>query len=165
MSYFDGIEVGDKIWTFEFGECEVVELLQHSIKVHYYSNGKNRYSWYEYDGIMSCTDEKRSQTAFWSKPEIIAPPRPFSLENEIKKLKVKKFCDNECNAYIYVCLRNNIIEYNIDRNIRKLGTIYFEKEGINELVKKCKENKVSANELVEMFDKIFVKSEVRINGN
>lgn len=87
--YFDGIKVGDKIWTIENGEC-VVGAVVNSITC-FEAGGR----WYYYDGILM-GQGRRIQSAFWSNPNIIAPPKP--------KKKVEYACwvglshKNNCGA-------------------------------------------------------------------
>lgn len=165
--YFNDIKVGDRIWTFELGEKQV-----NKVKDDFFVIETSGYNWvYDKNGVLlyvsdnlnvsSCYSE-RSQTAFWSKPMF---ELPISLEQELKKLVVKKFIPDEDNATIYISWNNNTIHYTIDNDLEIMGAIYFYREEVEKLIDICKKNRVGALQFNKAFNKVFNKSEVRINGN
>ena len=87
---FSDVKVGDKLWSVRLGECEVVEIdpccgytgiLCRNLGGYteeYYPNG----NYFSDDAVPSL---------YWSRPEIIAPPRP--------KRKVTKTVEAWANVY------------------------------------------------------------------
>lgn len=82
--YFSGIRKGDRIWTIQEGWTEVVNIGEgvdyplQTISNLYTMDGKYKYN-------------DARQSAFWSDPGIVAPPRP----KRMKKVKV------EVRPYVY----------------------------------------------------------------
>src|SRR3990167_8519407 len=68
MSYFDGIKVGDKIWTIQEGWTEVINIRP----AHHYQIETLLMS-YTTDGLFR--EDDKHQSAFWSDPHIVPPPR------------------------------------------------------------------------------------------
>lgn len=84
---FSGVNVGDKLWSMQLGECEVVRVDNDTWP--YVCQGVGGMECYTSDGKVMATDAFPS--LFWSRPEIIAPPKP--------KRKVVKTVDAWANVY------------------------------------------------------------------
>ena len=76
MSYFDGIKVGDKIWTIQDGEVEVREIEKGSA-LPIITTGLR----YTMEGRFLVGD--KHQSAFWSDPHIVAPPKPKRMVKKV----------------------------------------------------------------------------------
>lgn len=88
MSYFDGIKVGDKIWTIQEGWTKVIQVCCETfstVKECYYA-----------DGNFNKNDAH--QSAFWSDPGIIAPPRPKRLVK--KTIEVGPYIHDDGKIYL-----------------------------------------------------------------
>lgn len=75
--YFDGIKVGDKLWSIQLGDCIVMEANHTACDGKYpiyVRNDKDVTASYTQNGFERETEA--AQSLYWSKPEIIAPPRP-----------------------------------------------------------------------------------------
>ena len=90
MIEFKDVKVGDKLWSIQLGECEVVEKMSAvlSCKAHDGNTGQ-----YFYDGTIELSDKARS--LYWSKPEITGGGKP-----EPRKLYAYEFIDDERTGMI-----------------------------------------------------------------
>lgn len=84
---FSSVKVGDKLWSIQLGECEVMGANYNHVVVKRVSSTVDLC--YELDGKHLKGDAH--QSLFWFKPEIIAPPRP--------KRKVTKTLERWVNVY------------------------------------------------------------------
>ncbi len=81
---FSGVRVGDKLWSIQLGDCEVIKIYENS-DLSLYSlglesladNGENEY--YHVSGL--CWDRDLHQSLFWSNPNIISPEKPVESDN------------------------------------------------------------------------------------
>ncbi len=80
MSYFDGIKVNDKVWSFEFGWGNVIEInkdLMYPIVVGFYPSEYRET--YDYNGRSM---DKVNQTLFWDEIKFDIPEKPkIKLKN------------------------------------------------------------------------------------
>lgn len=86
-SDFSGVKVGDKLWSVQLGECEVVRVDSNVWPC--VCQGAGGMECYTSDGKVVATDAFPS--LFWSRPEIIAPPKP--------KRRVVKTVEAWANVY------------------------------------------------------------------
>lgn len=87
-SDFSGVKVGDKLWSVQLGECEVSETSRAGI-YRIFCKSKLSEASYTASGLYS--EEAAVQSLFWSRPEIIAPPKP--------RRKVTKTMEAWANVY------------------------------------------------------------------
>ena len=88
-SDFSGVKVGDKLWSVQLGECEVSLVDDDNT---FYCENADDGSWFNLNGkCISNDDHGHHQSLFWSRPEIIAPPRP--------KRKMVKTVEAWANVY------------------------------------------------------------------
>ena len=122
-SDFSGVKVGDKLWSVQLGECEVTHAPQ---------TDKDRIICcpmycchdslcYSQDGKLM--DNHPVQSLFWSRPEIIAPPKPkrkvinsVSTGGNVRGIRdIRALCDfafKSCNGKpIYA---NVNVEYEVE---------------------------------------------------
>lgn len=87
----EGLKVGDTLYTLFYGYAKVVEINTSPNRVYQIKlkSGCCTNIWITKDGKM--TNNHVEQSVFWSKPDIVAPPRP-------KRLTTKTL---ECFANIY----------------------------------------------------------------
>jgi len=117
MAYFDGIEVGEKVWDFVFGDGKVVELTEDVFIVDFTNNSHTET--YYCDG-KRCYCDKCNQTLFWSeinfktpkRPEIEFKERKYSIDlklDKIYKTKEENYNSSPSNGlYVNGLFRNNI---------------------------------------------------------
>lgn len=90
---FIDVKVGDKLWSFELGECEVTNFsLDKSSDRTYAITAKNQYGhtlFYTFNGRLFV--DSKHQSLFWSEPTIIAPEKP--------KSRVTKTIERWVNVY------------------------------------------------------------------
>lgn len=85
---FRDVKVGDKCWTIQLGDAEIMEINTGDAYPLSIGNVKKTFD-YDLDGKLWKDDKVPS--AFWSTPNIIPPPRP--------KRKVKKVIEGWINIY------------------------------------------------------------------
>lgn len=87
----EGLKVGDTLYTLFYGYAEVVEINTSPDRLYQIKlkSGCCTNIWITRDGKMTSTHVE--QSVFWSKPEIVAPPRP--------KRKVIKTIEGFVNIY------------------------------------------------------------------
>ena len=86
MSYFNGIEVGDKVWSFEYGWGEVVSVDTDIKEIMVAFNVCND-AIYDFKGIK--VDEvEANQTLFWDEIKFEAP-KPPKISLKENKIKIK----------------------------------------------------------------------------
>lgn len=91
-SDFSGVKVGDKLWSVQLGECEVANVDNKDCTFKCEDTNNNLNMWYRRDGTSyDITGPSAHQQLFWSRPDIIAPPRP--------KRKVVKTVEAWINIY------------------------------------------------------------------
>lgn len=97
MSYFDGIKVGDKVWSCAHGECKVYS---HDYVIGLEDNYGRCFSC-DFNGKISTgvdDAELVPQSVFWQKPEIIDKGKPFP---EFKKGDLIEITNIETNKKQY----------------------------------------------------------------
>lgn len=72
--YFQGIRVGDKIWTIQEGWTEVENINKEGDTYQIETTNED----YTIEGKY--LEEDQHQSAFWSDPGIVAPPRPKRMK-------------------------------------------------------------------------------------
>lgn len=70
--YFADAKVGDEVYSLNYGLSEIVSVQPGCLVAEPKDNSRGDFQFY-LDGKTLCDAE---QTVFWSKPEIIAPPKP-----------------------------------------------------------------------------------------
>ena len=91
MNYIEqGIKVGDKVWTIQFGDVRVVDIGKDGPYKILVGVGEIRERYrYTSDGRYWDTDHHPS--LFWSNPNIIPPPKPEPLKYQwLYRLKGSK---------------------------------------------------------------------------
>ena len=74
MAYFDGIKIGDRVWSFDFGWGIVVEINEEfKIPIVVEFDKLEFQDSYNYDGKSM---EELNQTLFWDKIEFDIPKNP-----------------------------------------------------------------------------------------
>lgn len=93
MSYFDGIKVGDKVWSFEFGWGEVVNVEDY-IEVLFESSPES-IGYYDFDGVVVDNEGHRNQTLFWDEIKFEIPEKPaLKLKNDYSDYIDKDYFGN-----------------------------------------------------------------------
>ena len=114
MSYFDGIKVGQKVWSFEYGWGKTIEIEKDYIRVEFLEkNIKSRL--YKFDG--SLFHSQTNQTLFWDKIKFEIPKKQ---KIELKECKYIIDVINENiyydKNYLYRKINNGNIKNGLTRN-------------------------------------------------
>ena len=111
MAYFDGVKVGDKVYSLTDGEGVVVEVDKHVYPI-IVDFGHNHRS-YTMDGFFM--SREASQALYWQKPEIIDKGKPkeplvkgaaywvwlHDDENHERKLRIYSHSENGIDYFFY----------------------------------------------------------------
>jgi hypothetical protein len=71
---FSSVKVGDKLWSVQLGECDVVVVKAGTWNSIVCRNGEGNSEPYHQDGRY--WSEDAAPSLYWSRPEITAPPKP-----------------------------------------------------------------------------------------
>jgi len=100
MAYFDGIKVGDRVWSFDFGWGEVEEIKEEKYILVVFKDEYEHiidYGYYNFDGqkIDNITNFKESlnQVLFWDEVKFEIPKRP---KIELKETEWKINLNDDC---------------------------------------------------------------------
>ncbi len=116
MAYFDGIKIGDNIWSSEYGDVEVREVNENFIIVKYFDNDMNICrSYYDLEGYRlhphTLKRQTKNQTLFWDKIKFEIPKKPKI------KLKECKYLIDPMNYNMVVEIEDEIELLNYDSAI------------------------------------------------
>ena len=153
---FENVKVGDSLYDVCFGwgrvkaincldysdKAHLIEVeFSHMKKFHYSKKGKNL--------DLGC----ENQTLFWDE---IKFDMPFSLENELKKLKRKRYVFNENNVHFVWNNKFDTLEFFTNSICETFNMVYFEQnEDFINFIKKVKENKITREQFFSAYKKVF----------
>lgn len=150
---FRDAKVGDRVWDFLYGYGKVVEVNKDELWVEFQSLyfGKKRV--YTFDGILRGVG--LPQTLFWNEVKLEIPEKPFSLEDELRKLEVVEF-KNEYNNYsIYWSNNFQKIRLTSYSNIEIPMMKYFSKESAYNFKKSINNKKITKEQFFEAYKNVF----------
>ena len=93
---FSGVKVGDKLWSFELGECEVIELLETKFKA---ISPLKEWNYYCFNGKSLYRNGFQTQTLFYSKPEFEPPPKPKRMVKKSREVYMNIYEDGSGDFY------------------------------------------------------------------
>ena len=148
---FKNAQVGDRVWDFLYGYGKVLEVDKDELWVEFESLRIGKKRVYTFDGKLRRVGYP--QTLFWDK---IKFDMPFSLENELMKLKRKKYVFNENNAHFVWNNQLDTLEFFTNSICETFNMVYFEQnEDFMNFIKKVKENKITREQFFEAYKKVF----------
>lgn len=151
MAKFDNVVIGDRLWCSRFGWGEVVNFSEE--KVYLVFGGGLRTDFYK-DGSYISGD--KFPILFWNEyhvPTDEEDVKPFDLEPELRKLKVKEFEFGKENYYL---LYNKFtkIDYSFFSDV-KIPVVYFELESLKEFVARVKDKNITSEQFIKAYNKVF----------
>lgn len=151
---FGNAEVGDRVWDFIY-KWGTITNIDKDLCFPIYVKFDDEYNGQSYTLDGRVTYKQKQQRLFWDEIKFEIPERPFDLEKELKKLKVKEFKkgidnyflawdnDDECifkDTYMY-------IEYPI--------MTYFELDSIREFLNNIRDKKITKKRFFEAYKNVF----------
>lgn len=148
---FRNAETGDKVWDFIYGYGKVLKVDKDELWVEFESFPIDKKRFYTFDGKL--IGAGYPQTLFWDK---IKFDIPFNLENELKKLKRKRYVFNENNAHFVWNNKFDTLEFFTNSICETFNMVYFEpNEDFMNFIKKVKENKVTREQFFKAYSDVF----------
>lgn len=155
---FENVKVGDSLYDvcFGWGRVKAINCLDYSDKAHlievefshmkkfnYSKKGKNL--------DLGCTN----QTLFWDEVKFEIPEIPFSLEDELKKLKIAEY--NSIDASCILVWNNNkdIIVHCYKNEFEAPYLTWFTEESIEKFLKRIECKIITKEEFFETYKKVF----------
>lgn len=156
---FEDVMVGDYLYSPRFGKGVVNEVKEDSFDVvfrEYYAVKKDAVRRFYKDGKYE--DFDKEPTIFWEKPEIkYSTERPFSLEEEMRKLKVKEYNFKEGNRMLNYSHAFNKIVAPSEYKQQNLEVLYFTNESIDEFFEIIRDIEISFEEFEAAYKKVFLE--------
>jgi len=89
MSYFSGVKIGDRVWSFEYGWGVVVDVCEKLFSVDFGSCDNMARINYTFDGKVG---DQVNQTLFWDEIKFILPSKPvITLKFDYSDLITHKY--------------------------------------------------------------------------
>lgn len=155
---FENIKVGDSLYDvcYGWGRVKSVNFLDYSDEVHFLEVEFSHMKKFTYSkkGInldLGC----KNQTLFWDEVKIEVPEKPFDLEDELRKLKIKEFVLEEENIYLAWSNQINKISYFYSNIYETPFLIYFNLDSVLEFLKRVKEKKITKKQFFEAYKNVF----------
>ena len=153
---FRNAQVGDRVWDYE-RNCWGT-IISISKECHYPLKVKldNKYSeelYYTIDGKSSTRNVNPS--LFWNEIKIDIPQKPFNLEKELRKLKIKKYKSNEGNYHLHWDNELKCIKDSVNFTVESPSIIYFTQDSIDNFINKIQFKTISKEEFFSAYKKVF----------
>lgn len=152
---FENAKVGDRVWSFteHWGTVDEIKFDEKYYLLIKFDNG--RVDSYTFDGRSRLSDT--FPTLFWDEIKFEIPEKPFSVEAELRKLKVKEFSRYECNYYL--CWDNyyNKINYLSIRWSEIPATVYYFDycDNLINVIKNINKHKITKEQFFEAYKNVF----------
>lgn len=156
---FKNAKVGDRVWDILKGWGTITSIREDNDYPIRVTSDINTWTIFTLDGKR---DEKDiNPTLFWNEIKYEMPEKPFSLEEELRKLQVKEFKYNDCNYYLRWDSHHNKLDYGYSIMYNIPCVVYFEKHNIEQFVSKVEHQNITRKEFFRVYNNIFGGS---ING-
>lgn len=154
---FEDIRVGDKVFTRQFGWMEVEKVYENEFQTILIRKGHSpRYLWFYKTGMH--TEEDVLPSVFWEKPKLeYIKERPFSLENELRKLRIKEFVPKDDNYSLEYDFSTNAITIDYRFSSISPNAFFFEKKDLDDLCKTISNIEISFKEFETAYKKVFLE--------
>ena len=150
---FSKAKVGDRVWDFIEHWGTIIRIHDKSdfpliIK---FDNKEERI--YKING--QAYGENMTIRLFWDEIKYEIPKKPFDLEEEFKKLRIKEFVTGEANYFLIWDSVFEIIDYDAVGNNEQPNVVYFTKESIDIFLNNIKDKKITKEEFFEAYKNVF----------
>lgn len=155
---FENVKVGDSLYDicFGWGRVKAINCLDYSDKAHlievefshmkkftYSKKGKNL--------DLGCTN----QTLFWDEVKFEVPEKPFSLEDELRKLKIVNFELGKDNTYLAWNYEYEKIDYLLEYDCEIPNHAYFDFDYVTNFLSEVENKEITKEEFFETYKKVF----------
>ena len=108
---------------------------------------------YTFEGKRAETDIMPS--LFWNEVKFEVPKKPFSLEDELRKLEIIEFKFGKNNYSLIWNNKYNIIDFNCLISDQAPLTLYFTRESILNFLKNIDEKNITKEQFLIAYEKVF----------
>lgn len=150
---FRNAKVGDRVWDILKGWGTITSISEDNDYPIRVTSDEHIWTIFTLDGKR--TKEDINPSLFWDKIKFEAPEKPFSLEEEFKKLKVVQFEKNEKNYYLLWENEYGKIEYDYLCYQEYPLMKYFNKKSIDNFMDNIKDKKITKEEFFKTYNKVF----------
>ena len=148
---FDEVKVGDKLYAIGLGEAIVINVDKDSFNV---IGESNIFRTYYKDGKSHIFDIEPS--IFWEKPKLeYIKEKPFDLEDELRKLEIKEFSNEEANYYLLWDNKREQIKYNFINHCQNPLDIYFTDKSLTDFIKNIEDKKITKKQFFTAYRNVF----------
>ena len=150
---FKNAKVGDRAWFFEYGWGTITHVFKDSEYPINFESDTKRICNFTIDGKRAVNDI--NPTLFWDEIKFEIPEKPFNLEDELRKLEIKKFEYDWLNYFLVYDGKGKEITYGYHQDSESPDCIYFSGKGIKRFCEKAKEQKITKEEFFRVYKNVF----------
>ena len=150
---FKNAKVGDRAWFFEYGWGTITHVFKDSEYPINFESDTKRICNFMIDGKRAVNDI--NPTLFWDEIKFEIPERPFNLEEELRKLEIKKFEYDWLNYFLVYDRKDKEITYGYHQHWESPDCIYFSEKSIKRFCEKAKEQKITKEEFFRVYKNVF----------
>ena len=149
---FKNAKVGDRVWDFSksWGIIEKICDDDYPIVVLFENKEIETFT---FEGKYSCSD--LYPRLFWNEIKFEIPEKPFNLEDELRKLEIKKFEYDWLNYFLVYDGKDKEITYGYHQHWESPDCIYFSEKSIKRFCEKAKEQKITKEEFFRVYKNVF----------
>ena len=150
---FRNAKVGDRVWHIRKGWAVIAYIDKSStfsINVRFKDGMSTSFT---IDGKEYSADI--NPTLFWDEIEVSAQEKPFSLEEELRKLKIVKFDGGNNNCYLCWDNCRGRIKYCNSYWDEFVNYKFFSESSINNFLDNIKDKKITKEQFFSAYKKVF----------
>lgn len=151
---FRNAKVGDRVWGFRHGWGTITSTSHLNVYPLFvlFDNGKQES--FTIEGKVDNYDDK-NPTLFWNEIKFEISEKSFNLENELRKLEIKKFEYDWLNYFLVYDRKDKEITYGYHQDSESPDCIYFSGKSIKRFCEKAKEQKITKEEFFRVYKNVF----------
>lgn len=150
---FKNAKVGDRAWFFEYGWGTIVNMFYGNEYPIVFKSDTNRFCNFMIDGKRVVNDINPS--LFWDEVKYKIPERPFKLEDELRKLEIKEFSNEEANYYLLWDNKREQIKYSFINHCQNPLDIYFTDKSLTDFIKNIEDKKITKEQFFTAYRNVF----------
>lgn len=150
---FRNAKVNDRAWDMLRGWGTITHIAPNEkCPIHFVAD-VDSFSTFTFEGKRNSCD--KNPTLFWKEIKFKIPKKPFDLENELRKLKIKEFKEFEENYYLIWDFNDNRLDYACAIDFCSPFIKFFTIESIEELFDNLETGNVSKEKFIEVYKRVF----------
>ena len=150
---FKNAKVGDRVYDMLKGWGIISSIEPKEERPIYFVADIDSFSKFTFDGKRNRRD--KNPTLFWDEVKYEIPEKPFNLEDELRKLEIKKFEYDWLNYFLVYDGKGKEITYGYHQDSESPDCIYFSGKGIKRFCEKAKEQKITKEEFFRVYKNVF----------